>query len=113
MSHQHQPSQKTGQRPPSSDTGTNSPPSLVETKEHRRFAEFCDACRRYGYIGLCYGIPGVGKTLSARHYAHWHQVEAHSPYKFASDAELAALIGSDTIFYTPKVVNSPRQIEQD
>jgi len=86
---------------------------FVITKEHRRFAEFCDACRRYGYIGLCYGIPGVGKTLSARHYAHWHQVEAHSPYKFASDAELAALIGSDTVFYTPKVVNSPRQIEQD
>src|SRR4029453_8497571 len=34
-------------------------------------------------------------------------------HKFASDAELAALIGSHTVFYTPKVVNSPRQIEQD
>ena len=86
---------------------------FVSTKEYRRFAEFCDACRRYGYIGLCYGLPGVGKTLSARNYAHWNQVEAHSPYKCASAAELAALLGSDTIFYTPKVVNSPRQIEQD
>lgn len=85
---------------------------VVITTEHRRFAEFCDACRRYGYIGLCYGTPGVGKTLSARHYANWHQVEAYSPYQCASDAELAAVLGSNTIFYTPKVVNSPRQIEQ-
>jgi hypothetical protein len=88
-------------------------PDVVITTEHRRFAEFCDACRRYAYIGLCYGPPGVGKTLSARHYANWSQIEAYSPYSFASDAELAALLGSQTVFYTPKVVNSPRQIEED
>ena len=86
---------------------------VVITTEHRRFAEFCNACRRYAYIGLCYGPPGVGKTLSARYYANWNQIEAYSPYSFVSDAEFAALIGSHTVFYTPKVVNSPRQIEQD
>jgi hypothetical protein len=88
-------------------------PDFVITKEHQRFAEFCEACRRYRYIGVCYGPPGVGKTLSARHYANWPLIEACSPYSFASDTELAALVGSQTIFYTPKVVNSPRQIEQD
>ena len=79
-------------------------PEVVITTEHRRFAEFCDACRRYAYIGVCYGPPGVGKTLSARHYANWHQIEAYAPYRGASDAELDALLGSHTVFYTPKVV---------
>ena len=93
-------------------SSTASLSDVAITTEHRRFAEFCDACRRYGYIGVCYGTPGVGKTLSARYYANWHQVEAYTPYQCASDAELAAVLGSNTIFYTPKVVNSPRQIAQ-
>ena len=70
---------------------------MVETLEHRRFVEFCDACRRYRYIGLCFGAPGVGKTLSARHYSR----------KDAS-GEPKSL---DTVFYTPSVVNTPRTID--
>ncbi len=86
---------------------------FVITKEHRRFAEFCDACRRYGYIGLCYGPPGVGKTLSARHYANWFKLEAYHPYKCTNETAFAEIVGSDTVFYTPKVVNSPGRIEED
>src|SRR5262249_54142151 len=99
----------------SNDTTTNdgpqAPEAFVITKEYRRFAEFCDACRRYRYIGLCYGSPGVGKTLFARHYADWDRIEAHTPVRDADTAALVVLLDSHTVFYTPAVVNSPGQIE--
>src|SRR5712671_1533017 len=108
MSHHQQPST---QHPASSATGTNSPrPSaIVETLEHRRFAEFCDASRRYGYIGLCYGAPGVGKTVSARNYSRWEQVQEFDRWSSGPVDSLTL----DTIFYTPAVVNAHRSIESD
>lgn len=83
--------------------------AFVETVEHRRFAEFCDACRHYRYIGLCYGSPGVGKTLSARRYAGWEALAAVDVYRL-SDAEVRALGTPTALFYTPGVVNTPRSI---
>jgi DNA transposition AAA+ family ATPase len=89
------------------------PSDFVVTTEHRRFAEFCDACRRYRYIGLCYGAPGVGKTLSARRYANWTNIEPSLPAREASTEALTALLESHTVFYTPPVVNTPAQVERD
>ena len=89
------------------------PTDFIVTTEHRRFAEFCDACRRYRYIGLCYGVAGVGKTLSAQHYARWFDLQTYfrAPVPFAAD--VAAVAGSTTVFYTPAVVNTPGRIAQD
>ena len=92
---------------------SSAPSDFVVTTEHRRFAEFCDACRRYHYIGLCYGSPGVGKTLSAQRYANWVNIEGCLPAREASTESLADLLDSDTIFYTPPVVNTPAQVERD
>lgn len=93
---------------------TRSSPFIV-TKEHHRFAEFCDACSRHRYIGLCYGPPGVGKTLSARHYAKWDTFEATMTAVCSPGAGRPIsedILGCNTVFYTPSVVNSPSRVER-
>lgn len=92
---------------------TNVPPDFIVTHEHRRFAECCDACRRYQSIGLCYGSPGVGKSLSARHYANWFPLQTSASSLMTATAAFATVAGSTTVFSTPDVVNAPRRIAQD
>jgi DNA transposition AAA+ family ATPase len=88
--------------------------AFVETKPYRRFQEFCDACRRYRYIGLCYGPPGVGKTLSARHYANWDVVSRYRPETPGCGVTLEDVRGSSVVFYTPPVVvTSPGRLPND
>jgi DNA transposition AAA+ family ATPase len=86
---------------------------FIETHEYDRFREFCDACRKYRYIGLCYGRPGVGKTLSARHYANWDKVEAYNKNNGEGVVGLSEVFGSNVIFYTASVVNSPNRLGQE
>ncbi len=111
---QESPQSRNQPSPGLSDIGTSSaaPSAVVETLEHRRFAEFCDACKRYRYIGLCYGAPGVGKTVSARHYANWDKMQdfwAHPGHDATAVAEIAA---SSTVLYTAPVVGAPSVIER-
>jgi DNA transposition AAA+ family ATPase len=84
---------------------------FVITKEYRRFVEFCEACRRDRYIGLCYGPPGVGKTLSARSYAHWDAIDQYAFRQREPALVPADLAACRTVFLTAPVVCSPRQLD--
>ena len=91
----------------SSATATNSC-DFIETLEYSRFIEFCDACRQYRYIGLCFGAPGIGKTLSAAQYSRRDKISGLSPWTVVSiDPPL------DTVLYTPPVVNTPGRVDTD
>jgi DNA transposition AAA+ family ATPase len=87
------------------------------TKEHRRFTEFANALCKHRTIGLCFGPAGVGKTLSARRHAHWDLAEpllhTWGP-RAPSDAHVyAALARSRTLFHTPTVGGTLRELRTD
>ena len=89
--------------------------TFIVTKEHRRFTEFAEAVRKHRYIGLCYGPAGVGKTLSARRYAHWDLagpfLETWKRHDPRSQAQVnAALARSRTVFHTPTVLGTLRDL---
>ena len=90
-------------------------PAFLVTREHRRFAEFADTVRKHRHIGICWGPPGVGKTLSARHYAgadEWQQWERFLWTKSRDvDPIPARVIEARTAFYTPTVTASTREVE--
>ena len=91
--------------------------TFIATKEHRRFVEFADAVRREGYIGLCFGPAGVGKTLSARRHADWDTAEAlldeWGPRRDSDYAVYASMARARTVFYTPSTTATVRQIDGD
>ena len=90
---------------------------FIVTKEHRRFTECAHALRTHRTIGVCFGPAGVGKTLSARRHAHWDLAEpllhTWGP-RAPSDAHVyAALARSRTVFYTPTVGGTLRELRKD
>jgi hypothetical protein len=98
------------QCPESASNGTaTSSRAFVETIEYRRFVEFCDACRHFRYIGLCYGPPGIGKTLSAIRYSRSDQIVRRDQWTSESSDDLPV----DTLLYTTSVINTPSRIAID
>ena len=88
-------------------------PPFQATREHRRFTEFADTVRTHRYIGLCWGSPGVGKTLSARHYAgadEWEQWQSVFPEDLGPVPE--RVLDARTAFFTPTVAATVREIDR-
>ncbi len=91
--------------------------SFILTKEYHRFEEFCEACRRERYIGLCYGPAGVGKTLAARHYSKRDLIERHADNRFHYSRDSMPPVPPEaadchTVFYTAPVANTPRVVKE-
>jgi DNA transposition AAA+ family ATPase len=89
----------------------NKTTTFIETKEYKRFAEFCDACVKYQYMGVCYGLPGVGKTLSSRYYAKWDYLEKQINYENIDSIVRHAdkrIFDCHTLFYTAPAVSASR-----
>ena len=90
---------------------------FIATKEHRRFTEFAHAIRTHRTIGVCFGPAGVGKTLSARRHAHWDLAEpllhTWGPREPSDATVYAALARSRTVFHTPTVGGTLRELRKD
>ena len=88
--------------------------AFIATKEHRRFVEFARAVRQHRYIGLCFGPAGIGKTLSARRYAHWDEAESmieHGGLREVDEAGVQEMLArSRTVFHTPAVLGTLRDL---
>jgi len=91
--------------------------TFIVTKEHRRFTEFADAVRKQHTIGICFGPAGVGKTLSARRYAHWDVINSFiTTWGERGDDYpkiCAAAHRARTVFYTPRISTTTKALEND
>lgn len=87
---------------------------FVQTKEYRRFVEFCEESWASRSIGLCYGAAGVGKTESAREYARWEEIEPLLSWHGVVQPRLSAENPRPHVaFYTPTATVMAKQIEKD
>jgi DNA transposition AAA+ family ATPase len=86
---------------------------FFETQQYKRFAEFCDDCREYCYIGVCHGAAGVGKTWAARYYTRWDFIDVtpiiRTHHTVVSDPPIEVK-DCRAVLYTPEVITSPHAI---
>lgn len=86
---------------------------FANTKEYRRFVEFCEDVRHYRHIGLCVGPAGVGKTVSAKRYARWDLLEPFFSRYAYSEALPAEVALCHTLYYQAPPASTPKSITTD
>lgn len=84
-------------------------------------------------MGVCHGIPGVGKTRSAQEYARWDQLAplfpeelftlvgrrhlddqfSHKPFAAPGSSAFTEVAPCRTIYYTAPVTASASRIERE
>jgi DNA transposition AAA+ family ATPase len=87
-------------------------PVFIPTKAHAQFVEFAQTCAIYRYIGICYGPPGVGKTVSAREFAQWEGLADYDVKTSLNDITRPRLNACQAVFYTATVANTPKAVIQ-
>ena len=88
---------------------------FINTKQYKQFAEFCKACHRNQYIGLCYGPAGAGKTESAIHYTKWKKITESSKHAYTLSNPLLtfSMARLHSILYTPSILDSHKIVIQN
>jgi len=83
-------------------TNKTNRPTFVNTRQHERFIDLCNACRNNQYIGVCTGRSGVGKTRSAEEYSKWAILERRLEQPRQNPNEPPAVLDECfTAIYTP------------
>jgi hypothetical protein len=91
------------------------PPTVFfHTRVYEQFVTFCKECCQSRYIGIAYGPSGTGKTLAARTYAQWDNIEPLlRPYGLRMPPVGAQRLSFQTAFYTIERTKRPKSLEQD
>ena len=68
-----------------------------------------DPGRHFRYIGLCFGPPGIGKSLSAVRYSRADQIVPRDRWT----SEVSDDLPVDTVLYITSVINTPSGVRND